>query len=302
LNVLNYHWRYFPPDYKYQKRLLITRLVLQFKYRLASDDSLVVGARTELSDNIILANKTDAWGHWSNGEVDLLDMKCHGPTLSFVAERVKEPKPSPYGLNLFTAIERVYFVSTTAWAPEWRNVVFDSSDGPVLCQTQSQAVCKPGRYVFQKWSDEYNGPLHNHDGEFEVSFGQHKLELCVRRLDADGWGDRISVVCDEMIPQSVGIGPAPYSRENKRCVKRDFTLCSPTAGNRGERINKDHEHAADTFEIDVDEANSEICAKRTDKGGGWTMDLTLDCYVYLEWGGDFRKPDPLGLRHKGECD
>ena len=65
-----------------------------------------------------------------------------------------------------------------------------------------------------------------------------------------------------------------HSSENTKCVTASVpVICADDAGHLGNRV-KSHQ-AGGTFEITTDCA--EVCATRTDSGGGWGMHLEITC-------------------------
>ena len=65
-----------------------------------------------------------------------------------------------------------------------------------------------------------------------------------------------------------------HSSENTKCVTASVpVICADDAGHFGNRV-KSHQ-AGGTFEITTDCA--EVCATRTDSGGGWGKHLEITC-------------------------
>jgi len=86
---------------------------------------------------------------------------------------------------------------------------------------------------------------------------------------------------EQAIQNVVTIGKSDGRRRtrrfNKRCVKKSVSFCEPDAGNKGKRVNS---HSGnDAFEITVE--GNEVCARRTDSGYGWGMDLKVGCLGWM---------------------
>ena len=64
------------------------------------------------------------------------------------------------------------------------------------------------------------------------------------------------------------------SNDNRMCVTAPIPVaCADDAGHLGNRVNS--HTAGDTFEITS--VGEEVCARRTDSGGGWGMQLEIVC-------------------------
>lgn len=76
-------------------------------------------------------------------------------------------------------------------------------------------------------------------------------------------------------PETVVIGS---SGDNTKCAAASKGLtCAADAGNRGKRVNPDFADADDAFIISV--RGSQVCAQRTDSGGGWVENLAVRCLL-----------------------
>lgn len=132
---------------------------------------------------------------------------------------------------------------------------------------------------------DYTCDSHSGDAQYRVNPTQagdrfhiynHNDWLCTRRTDwRGGWGMDLAVACkrfDKLFNSAeVHIGGSPH---NRKCVLPLYDMsCDGYAGNSGFRTN-DH-GAGDSFEIF--RHGKWVCARRTDSGGGWGMDLKLKC-------------------------
>lgn len=110
-------------------------------------------------------------------------------------------------------------------------------------------------------------------------------QVCASRTDRPdlGWGMNLQITCVEA--EDPPPPPPPVRVEiqfgrsggNRKCVDAPRPVaCAADAGDRGNRINRDHARAGDSFEV-VTEGN-QVCAKRTDRADlGWGMNLQIVC-------------------------
>jgi len=85
----------------------------------------------------------------------------------------------------------------------------------------------------------------------------------------------VHVSASQMEDIPVEIGP---SEDNTKCFTHATPLqCVADAGHKDKRITENHHD--DTFVITVDD--KKVCARRTDKEGGWGMDLQIWCQQEL---------------------
>jgi len=117
---------------------------------------------------------------------------------------------------------------------------------------------------------------HWHAGDtFDVTSNGHSV--CARRLDWNGgWGMGLKVEC-YTATREVYIG---NSGGNMKCVYHvgSELQCPSNSGDRYHRVNGDHWHAGDRFDITVSTSHGgTVCAKRLDWGGGWGMRLKIKC-------------------------
>merc|ERR1719454_2082273 len=72
------------------------------------------------------------------------------------------------------------------------------------------------------------------------------------------------------------------SRGNRACVNAPGPVsCALDAGDMGNRINPDHSRARDSFEVRVE--GNKVCARRTDRAQGWSMNLKISCVEAAEF-------------------
>lgn len=107
-----------------------------------------------------------------------------------------------------------------------------------------------------------------------------------RRRNSNGWDMNLVLECDSKghdvnyVVQDINFGS---SNTNMKCVLPTHRIeCEWDAGNHHKRAN-DHKNG-DTFHIWNSHTNH-LCVKRTDAGGGWGMDLRVQCKQYEQlWG------------------
>ncbi|CAE7341694.1 unnamed protein product [Symbiodinium sp. CCMP2456] len=99
-----------------------------------------------------------------------------------------------------------------------------------------------------------------------------------RRRNNNGWDMNLVVECDatggevDYVVQTVDFGK---SATNMKCVLPTHSMeCEHDAGNAFKRAN-DHQNG-DTFSIWTSHT-THLCVRRTDSGGGWGMDLRVQC-------------------------
>ena len=99
-----------------------------------------------------------------------------------------------------------------------------------------------------------------------------------RRRNNLGWDMNLVVECDatgseaDYVVQTVDFGK---SDNNMKCILPTHKMeCEDDAGNAFKRAN-DHQNG-DTFSIWTSHT-THLCVRRTDKGGGWGMDLKVQC-------------------------
>mmetsp|Transcript_120956 Transcript_120956/g.258324 ORF Transcript_120956/g.258324 Transcript_120956/m.258324 type:complete len:660 (-) Transcript_120956:232-2211(-) len=86
-------------------------------------------------------------------------------------------------------------------------------------------------------------------------------------------GDGESFDDDGTTVITIGSSPGADTLNSIKCVIHPGVFCAPYAGDKGFRVNPSQ---ADTTFI-IDHYNNNICARRTDKDKGWSMNLQIQC-------------------------
>jgi len=115
---------------------------------------------------------------------------------------------------------------------------------------------------------------HQAGDTFDITVESGKV--CAKRTDSGGgWGMNLQINCEAAAQLTVSVITIGSSGDNKKCVNRQVESCAGDAGDKGKRVNS--HQAGDTFDITVE--GGQVCAKRTDSGGGWGMKLQVNCLI-----------------------
>eukprot|EP00927_Polykrikos_kofoidii_P035455 TRINITY_DN2_c0_g1_i2.p1 TRINITY_DN2_c0_g1~~TRINITY_DN2_c0_g1_i2.p1 ORF type:complete len:979 (-),score=117.83 TRINITY_DN2_c0_g1_i2:56-2992(-) len=114
-----------------------------------------------------------------------------------------------------------------------------------------------------------------HDDRFNVESSGGR-QVCVKREDNNGgWGMQLEIACvpsQEEPKPAVAIGS---SFSNSRCAfPPERVTCQKNAANPNVRLGFDQH--GDKFEV-TRHQSGRICARRTDNGGGWGLNLIIEC-------------------------
>lgn len=99
--------------------------------------------------------------------------------------------------------------------------------------------------------------------------------LCIRRDDYNGgWGMQLEIACPVDNSNLKVIVPIGSSSVNTKCAMPDEPVtCRADGGNQGVRLGFDTH--GDSYSVYQD--GHRWCARRTDHGGGWGLNLQLEC-------------------------
>lgn len=99
--------------------------------------------------------------------------------------------------------------------------------------------------------------------------------LCIRRDDYNGgWGMNLEIACPVDNNNLKVIVPIGSSSVNTKCAMPDEPVqCRADGGNQGVRLGFDT--YSDSYSVYQD--GHRWCARRTDHGGGWGLNLQLEC-------------------------
>ena len=99
--------------------------------------------------------------------------------------------------------------------------------------------------------------------------------LCIRRDDYNGgWGMQLEIACPVDNSHLKVIVPIGSSSVNTKCaMPNEPVTCRSDGGNQGVRLGFDTH--ADSYSVYQD--GHRWCARRTDHGGGWGLNLQLEC-------------------------
>jgi len=154
-------------------------------------------------------------------------------------------------------------------APDTVNVLIDRSGSNTKC------VNAPVPVVCAANAGDLGNRVNNHGAgdTFEISTNGDRV--CARRTDSrQGWGMRLEISCTEVAPAAKVRVLIDRSGSNQKCVNTDVPVsCAADAGDLGNRINS--HGARDTFAVSTN--GNQVCARRTDSGGGWGMRLEIEC-------------------------
>jgi len=145
------------------------------------------------------------------------------------------------------------------------NILIDNSNENTRC------VDAPVPVICADDAGHLGNRINSHQAGDTFGITVEGTRVCATRTDSGGgWGMHLEIAC-VAAPVHVLIDS---SGENTKCVESSVpVVCGDDAGHLGNRVNS--HQAGDTFEITTN--GLEVCARRTDSGGGWGMHLEIVC-------------------------